>query len=168
MALNWDDLRIFLAVAREGNLSSAARALKVTQPTVGRRLRGLEATLSARLFDRLPDGFVPTSAGAELLPMAEAMERNAEALDRRQAALADGVEGNVRLSISEVMAQFLTDHLTELRSRLPDVEIELAVAHVHAHAVRSRRGAWRDRDCCTRNTPSNHDGGGSNSTAARD
>ncbi|MGH6618962.1 MAG: LysR family transcriptional regulator, partial [Alphaproteobacteria bacterium] len=46
--MNWDDMRIFLAVARQGNLSAAARSLRVTQPTVGRRLRTLEETLAVR------------------------------------------------------------------------------------------------------------------------
>ena len=91
MALNWDDMRIFLAVAREGNLSAAARALKVTQPTVGRRLKAVEERLATRLFDRLPDGFAPTASGAALLPLAEEMERAAEAVERRQASLADAV-----------------------------------------------------------------------------
>jgi DNA-binding transcriptional LysR family regulator len=64
MNMNWDDLRIFLSVARAGSLSAAARALKVSQPTVGRRLKALEDTLGTRLFDRLPEGFAPTSSGA--------------------------------------------------------------------------------------------------------
>jgi len=136
MSLNWDDLRVFLAVAREGNLSSAARFLKVSQPTVGRRLRALEESLSARLFDRLPDGFVPTPAGMELLPLAEAMARTAEAVDRRQAAFADSVKGTVRISVVEVIAQFLTDHLAELRARRPEIEIELAVSHGDANLSR--------------------------------
>jgi DNA-binding transcriptional LysR family regulator len=136
MAMNWDDLRVFLAVARRGSLSAAARALKVTQPTVGRRLRTLEAGLSARLFDRLPEGFVLTAAGAELLQLAEAMEQAADSVERRRAAFADSVKGTVRLSIGEVMAQFLTDHLTELRARLPAIELELSVAHVSANLSR--------------------------------
>jgi DNA-binding transcriptional LysR family regulator len=133
MTMNWDDMRVFLAVARKGNLSAAARVLKVTQPTVGRRLRTLEQSLSARLFERLPDGFVPTPAGAELLPLAEEMERTADALQRRQATLADRVSGTVRLSIFEHMAQFLTDHIRDLRAHLPEIEIELAVAHQNAN-----------------------------------
>jgi len=75
LALNWDDMRVFLAVARGGSLSTAAWALKVTQPTAGPRVRALEAALSARLFDRLPQGLVLTAAGGKLLPLAEAMER---------------------------------------------------------------------------------------------
>jgi DNA-binding transcriptional LysR family regulator len=136
MTLDWDDLRVFLAVAREGNLSAAARALRVSQPTVGRRLRMLEASLQARLFDRLPDGFVPTQAGAELVPLAEAMEHTADTVSRRQASFADSVRGTVRLSIGEVMAQFVTDHVAELRERLPEVEIELSVAHIYANLSR--------------------------------
>lgn len=136
MSLNWDDLRVFLAVAREGSLSAAARQLNVTQPTAGRRLRALEESLSARLFDRLPQGFVPTPAGAALLPLAEEMERSAQAVERRQASIADSVKGTVRVSIGEVMAQFLTAHLPELRAHLPEIEIEIPVSHLHANLSR--------------------------------
>ena len=136
MALNWDDLRIFLAVARGGNLSEAARRLGVTQPTVGRRLRALEERLAARLFDRLPDGFVATAAGAELLPLAEEMERSADALERRKASLADRISGTVRISIFEDLAPFLADHLPDLQARLPEIELEIAIAHQHANLSR--------------------------------
>ena len=133
MSLSWDDMQVFLAVARKGNLSAAARELKVTQPTVGRRLRALEKSLSARLFDRLPDGFVPTPAGEELLPLAEAMENTAAAIERRRATLADRVSGTVRLSVFEISAQFLTDHLADLQARLPEVEFEVAISHQNAN-----------------------------------
>ena len=146
MSPNWDDLRIFLAVAREGNLSAAARILRVTQPTVGRRLRALEQRLSARLFDRLPEGFVPTVAGAELLPLAEEMERSAEALERRQASLADTVSGTVRISVMEPMARFLAEFVCELQQRLPDIEIELAFTHLSAN-LSKREADLMIREC---------------------
>lgn len=146
MTHNWDDLRIFLAVARDGNLSAAARTLRVTQPTVGRRLRALEQRLAARLFDRLPEGFVPTAAGAELLPLAEEMERSAEALERRQASLADTVSGTVRLSVMEAMARFLAEFVTELRGRLPEIEIELAFTHLGAN-LSKREADLLIREC---------------------
>ena len=117
MTMNWDDMRVFLAVARDGSLSAAARHLKVTQPTVGRRLGQLESDLGTRLFDRLPDGSVPTQAGEELLPIAEDMEKAAHALQRRQAIFADTVSGTVRLSVFEVPAKFVTMHLPKRRSR---------------------------------------------------
>ncbi len=146
MALNWDDLRIFLAVARDGNLSAAARTLRVTQPTVGRRLRSLEQRLAARLFDRLPEGFVPTAAGAQLLPLAEEMERSAEALERRQASLADAVSGTVRLSVMEAMARFLAEFVRDLRDRLPEIEIELAFTHLGAN-LSKREADLLIREC---------------------
>jgi len=151
MSLNWDDMRIFLAVARDGSLSAAARHLKVTQPTVGRRLGQLEADLGTRLFDRLPDGFVPTSAGQELLPIAEDMEKAAHTLQRRQPTLADVVGGTVRLSAFEVPSQFITMHLPEIRSRLPEIEVELSVNHVNANL--SRREADLLLQICLPDTP---------------
>lgn len=134
--MNWDDLRIFLAIARDGSLSAAAKSLRVTQPTVGRRLRTLEETLGARLFDRMPEGLVPTAAGGELLPLAEAVEQAAHAVDRRQPALVEEARGTVRLSVWEIFGQFLADHLIELRQRLPEIEIEISVTHSRANLVR--------------------------------
>ncbi len=68
MDANWDDLRVFLTLAREGTLTTAAKALGVSHPTVSRRVQALEQQIGARLFERLPDRFVPTSAGEELWP----------------------------------------------------------------------------------------------------
>ena len=144
--MHWDDLRIFLAVARDGSLSAAARHLRVSQPTVGRRLAALESALSARLFDRRPDGFVLTPAGSELLPMAETMERAADGVERKQASFANSLKGTVRISIYEIMAQFLTRHMTALRRDLPDVEIELAVAHISAN-LSKREADLLIREC---------------------
>ena len=149
-AMNWDDMRIFLAVARAGNLSGAAKALKVSQPTVGRRLKGLEDGLGARLFDRLPEGFAPTAAGTELLPLAEAMETTALAVNRRQPALAESAKGTVRLSVWETFAPLLTDHLTGLRRRLPEIEIEISVNHIHANLSR-READLLIRECLPEN-----------------
>ena len=151
MTLNWDDMRVFLAVARDGSLSAAARHLKVTQPTVGRRLGQLETDLGTRLFDRLPDGFVPTQAGEELLPIAQDMEKAADALQRRQATLADTVSGTVRLSAFEVPAQFITMHLPDIRANLPEIEVELSVNHVNANL--SRREADLLLQICLPDTP---------------
>ena len=151
MTMNWDDMRVFLAVARDGSLSAAARHLKVTQPTVGRRLGQLESDLGTRVFVRLPDGFVPTQAGEELLPIAEDMEKAAHALQRRQATLADTVSGTVRLSVFEVPAQFMTIHLPAIRANLPEIEIELSVNHMNANL--SRREADLVLQVCLPDTP---------------
>ena len=85
MQPSWDDLRIFLSLAREGTLTTAAKALGVSHPTVARRVQALEGQIGARLFDRLPDRFVPTAAGEELLADTEAMEKAALSINRRSA-----------------------------------------------------------------------------------
>jgi DNA-binding transcriptional LysR family regulator len=148
--MNWDDLRIFLAVTREGSLSAAARNLKVTQPTVGRRLKAFEEGLGTGLFDRLPDGMVLTTAGEELLPLAESMELSALAVDRRQASFPGETRGTVRLSIWESFAPFLTDHLPSLQQSLLEVEIELGVTHTDADLSR-READLLIRECLPNN-----------------
>jgi len=87
--LNWDDFRYFLAIARAGTLAGAARDLTVEHTTVGRRLTALEQALGTRLFTRGPDGFIPTRAGREILPLAEEMAERAEGIVRRVSG--DGV-----------------------------------------------------------------------------
>ena len=129
MEANWDDLRIFLTLAREGTLTTAAKALGVSHPTVARRVAALEAQIGARLFDRLPDRFVPTSAGEELLGDTEAMERAALSIDRRSASLGDTVSGVVRLSAGEEISALLARHLPDLRKRLSQIEFELSATH---------------------------------------
>ncbi len=131
--MNWDDLKIFLALNRAGTLSGAARALNVSQPTVGRRIERLERHMGTRLFDRLPDGYAPTAAGLRLMPLAEEMAEAAEALDRTSAALAERIEGTVRISVNEIIAQFLIDRLAGLRQALPEIEFELFVTHIQVN-----------------------------------
>ena len=74
MAWQWDDVRFFLAVARAGSLSGAARALGVGHVTVGRRITLLEKRLGVTLLNRTPDGFATTSAGQAILRECVAME----------------------------------------------------------------------------------------------
>jgi DNA-binding transcriptional LysR family regulator len=136
MVQEWGDLRVFLTLARAGNLTAAARRLEISHPTVARRVKALEAAIGARLFDRLPDRFVLTAAGEELLGDAQAMEQAAESIHRRSAGLTDTVRGTVRLSASEAMAAFLARHLAALRRRLEGIEFELVASHTLANLSR--------------------------------
>jgi DNA-binding transcriptional LysR family regulator len=129
MQPSWDDLRIFLSLAREGTLTTAAKALGVSHPTVARRVHVLEEQIGARLFERLPDRFVPTAAGAELLADTEAMEQAALSINRRSAGLADTVSGVVRLSASEEVSALLSRFLPDLRAELKQIEFELSARH---------------------------------------
>ena len=136
MDANWDDLRVFLTLAREGTLTTAAKALGVSHPTVSRRVQALEQQIGARLFERLPDRFVPTSAGEELLADTEAMEKAALSINRRSAGLSDTVSGVVRLSAGEAMAVLVARHLPWLRARLQQIEFEVIASHTLANLSR--------------------------------
>jgi DNA-binding transcriptional LysR family regulator len=136
MTADWNDLRVFLTLAREGSLTAAARRLEVSHPTVARRIKALEDDIGARLFYRLPDKFALTAAGEGLLEDATAMERAAESLQRRSAGLGDTVHGTVRLSAGEAMAAFIARHLPRLRHKLQCIEIELTASHMLANLSR--------------------------------
>jgi DNA-binding transcriptional LysR family regulator len=136
MEPSWDDLRIFLSLAREGTLTTAAKALGVSHPTVARRVQALEKQIGARLFERLPDRFVPTAAGEELLADTEAMEKAALSINRRSAGLSDTVSGVVRLSAGEAMAVLVARHLPWLRERLRQIEFEVVASHTLANLSR--------------------------------
>lgn len=136
MIADWDDLRVFLALARDGKLTAVARRPGVSHPTVARRVKALEDAIGAKLFDRLPDRFVPTAAGDQLLADVEMMEQAAESIDRRSAGLIDSAHGTVRISAGEAMAGFLADHLRDLRRDLPCIELELVASHLLANLSR--------------------------------
>jgi DNA-binding transcriptional LysR family regulator len=137
MITDWDDLRMFLALARHGKLTAVAKLLDVSHPTVARRVKALETAVGARLFDRLPDRFALTAAGEGLLADAQAMERAAESIHRRSAGLsADTTHGTVRISANECMAGFLASNLPRLRRNLQCVEFELVASHTLANLSR--------------------------------
>jgi DNA-binding transcriptional LysR family regulator len=136
MDANWDDLRVFLTLAREGTLTTAAKALGVSHPTVSRRVQALEQQIGARLFERLPDRFVPTAAGEELLADTNAMEKAALSIHRRSAGLSDTVSGVVRLSAGEAMAALIARHLPALRAGLRQIEFEVIASHTLANLSR--------------------------------
>ena len=135
--MNWDDLHVFLTLARTGKLTAVAKQLDVSHPTVARRVKTLEESVGTRLFDRLPDRYVLTAAGEALMSDAEAMERAADSINRRRAGLIDDTShGTVRISANEAMTSFLACHLTTLRTNLQCVEFELSASHMLANLSR--------------------------------
>jgi DNA-binding transcriptional LysR family regulator len=104
----WDGVRVFLAVAREGSMRAAGRALGLSQPTIARRLAAFEVGFDGQpLFDRLPEGGRLNAAGEQLLGAAEDAERAMLALERRRAAVSPVLSGTVRVSTGECAAGFL-------------------------------------------------------------
>jgi DNA-binding transcriptional LysR family regulator len=134
--MNWDDLHVFLTLARAGKLTAVAKQLDVSHPTVARRVKALEDSIGARLFDRLPDRYVLTEAGEGLLADAETMERAADSIHRRSAGMTDPAHGTVRISAHEAMTGFLAVHLVRLRHNLQCVEFELSANHMLANLSR--------------------------------
>lgn len=124
--MDWSDLRIFLAIAREGSLGAAGRALGQTQPTMGRRLKALERQLGHVLFQRTPHGFVPTDEGQALLPHAERMESEALAALRELSGAEALLSGLLRVSCSDWFGSLrLAPVIAEFTRRHPGVAIEL-------------------------------------------
>lgn len=122
----WDDLQAFLAIARSGRLTEAARSLGVEHTTLSRRLTRLEASLGTRLFDRRPVGYSLTPEGELVLPRAEAAER--AALLVWSGGIGDGseVSGTVRVGTPEAFGTFcLAQRLGQLAVRHPRLTIEL-------------------------------------------
>lgn len=124
--LDWDDLRFLLAIARHGSLSAAARELRVTQSTVGRRLAALEAGLGVRLLHRTPEGYVVTLAGEAFLAHAERIEVEALAAERLVGGGDRRLEGVVRVTAVEALAgHILPSCFATLHRLYPDISIEL-------------------------------------------
>lgn len=95
--MNWDDVRMFLAVAREGQILGAAKRLDLNHATVSRRVAALEGALKAKLFRRLTTGSELTPAGERFLIVAERMEADMIAAQADIADEGDDISGTVRI-----------------------------------------------------------------------
>ncbi len=146
--MDWSDLRVFLAVAREGTLGAAARRLGQTQPTMGRRLRSLEQALGAVLFQRTRDGFVLTDDGEVLLAHAERIEVEAMAALRELSGAEAQLTGLIRVSCSDWFATFLlAPVISEFTTRYPGIMVEL-LADARLYSL-----PHREADCVLRILP---------------
>ena len=126
LRLSWDDLRLFLEIARAGTLTAAATRLRLSQPTAGRRLRALEDAVGAALFQRTAQGLRLTDEGEAMLAHAETMEDEAVALERKLTGGARGLEGVLRLSTSDWFAsRVLAAPLADFAVSHPAITIEL-------------------------------------------
>jgi len=125
VSVNWDDLRHFLAVAREGQILGAARRLGISQAKLSRRIAALEAALGQRLIDRTTRGSVLTEQGRALLGTAEKMEADLMAVTAELAG-PEGIVGTVRIGTPDGFgAAFLAPRLGALRAAHPGLRIQL-------------------------------------------
>lgn len=124
--LNWDDLRVFLAVARSGSLSNAGRALRLDPATVGRRVARLEERLGAVLFTKSPQGYALTEAGQRLLGPADAAERAVIGGLEETRAATSILSGSVRIGAPDGSANYLLPQIcAEICDENPGLEVQI-------------------------------------------
>lgn len=135
--MDWSVIKDFLAVAETGSLSGAARHLRVSQPTLSRRIADLEEALGATLFLRTPKGLLLTETGEGILSDARAMEETALAIERRADAGREALDGAVRVSCTEGLGtQWLPTKLAHFHKSYPRLQIEILVDNRALNLVR--------------------------------
>jgi DNA-binding transcriptional LysR family regulator len=124
--MNWDDIKLFLEVARSERLSIAAKRLMIDASTLSRRLHKLEESLTTKLFERTVDGHVLTLDGTKLLQYARRMELDAEQAFVNIKEHKSLNSGRVRIGVTEAFGSFfIAPHLTDLKQAFPNIQIEL-------------------------------------------
>ncbi|MCX7283827.1 MAG: LysR family transcriptional regulator [Novosphingobium sp.] len=128
---DWNDLKLVLAVVREGALTRAAASLRIDHSTVYRRLKAVEQRIGTRLFERSPAGaYHPTPAGAHVAAAAERIEAETQALDRAVSGRDQRLTGRLKVTSSETLAyRLLTPEIARFRAAHPGILVELAVAN---------------------------------------
>lgn len=138
MINNWEDLRCFLAVAENGSLSAAARQLKISQPTMGRRIKALEKQMNARLFSPSADGYALTTLGVKIYEVARQMEQAVLSVERHLSGAEGELAGRVSIATTECIAvAWLVDQIPVFKRRYPGIEIDI-VTGIKMHNL-SRR-----------------------------
>ena len=146
--MRWDDLRVFLAVARRGRLQAAGRTLGLDPTTAGRRIAALEAALGTALFERSAEGYALTEAGGGLLAHAQAMEAQAlAAADVRGEA--ERLSGTVRIGAPDGVSNYLLVDACDTLSRdNPELQVQVVALPRSSRspsARRTSRSPWRRR-----------------------
>jgi len=129
--LDWNGLRLVLAIARQGSLNGAACALGVNHSTMFRRLNALEAALGVRLFERSPSGYAPTAAGEAMLACARRVEEEVLGIERRLLGGDVRLSGTLRVTTTDTLAQgLLMPQLCAFRAAYPEIALELITSNV--------------------------------------
>jgi len=123
---DWDDLRVFLAVARGESLSRAGRVLKLDAATVGRRIARFEENLGARLFTRSPQGYLLTDEGGRLVTHAQAVETEMERARDALSGSTEGISGQVRIGAPDGAANYLLPQVVaRIMAENPALEVQI-------------------------------------------
>ncbi len=128
--MNWDNLRIFLAVAREKSVRGAAGDLGISHSTVSRRIDAFEQGLGVRLFERQPDGYFLTSFGEDMVQTARRLEESVDGLERRVLGQDARLRGDLRVTMPDLLAaKLLMPDLVAFGEQYPDINLEVAISY---------------------------------------
>lgn len=123
---DWNHARAFFVTVEEGSLSAAAKALNMSQPTLGRQVSALEKELGVSLFERVGRGYEITRSGVELYEHVKAMGEAANILSLTASGRSQSIEGNVSISATNTMSAYiLPDLIHRLRQKEPGIQIEI-------------------------------------------
>ena len=134
----WDDVKYFLAVARHGSTLAAAKAMRLSQSTVQRRITELEARLGRELVTRHTTGYRLTEFGEEMLPYAEQIERAALAFEQRKATIERGEAGLIRVTCPEPIVYRImkSELLDRFHARHPKLRVEFVMSDKYVDLAR--------------------------------
>jgi DNA-binding transcriptional LysR family regulator len=123
---NWDDLRFFLALCREGSATGAGRSLEVNHTTVARRIRALEDNLGTRLFDHSRNGYEMTQAAEDMYEHARRMEEITQAIDRDVFGQDTELKGPLKLTVAhDVAERLVVPRLREFHDAYPCIDLDI-------------------------------------------
>lgn len=125
-SVDWDLLRVFLALMRANTLREAAAALGTSHPTVRRKLHTLETQLGVVLFERTQQGLRATAEAAELLALAESVEASVDALARQASGLSPKLAGEIRVTVPDLIAsELLMEDLADFAATWPQIQLRI-------------------------------------------
>lgn len=128
--MKWDDARIFLAVAREGSISGAAKRLGVQHSTISRRIHALEQELAAPLVERKASGYVLTEAGEELKQSATRIENELLSFEGAVGRQAEDAVGQLRVTaIANMASTVLMPYFARFSAAYPQIELSVQVTN---------------------------------------
>ncbi|GAA6156320.1 LysR family transcriptional regulator [Pyruvatibacter sp. HU-CL02332] len=129
ISFDWNQIRAFLATAEEGSFSGAARALKTTQPTIGRQISALEDTLGVTLVERSVRGLTLTEAGRDLMDHVRAMGEAATLISMAADGQSQQVTGDVTITATDLLGvTIMPELLMPLRDIAPGIRIRIAAS----------------------------------------
>jgi len=134
--LNWDDMKVFLAIANAGGLKKAALALKIHHTSCARRINALETDLGIKLFDRLPGGYALTQGGQDLLLSAEQIQQGFNTIARDIQGKDLRIAGDLCLTLPNGFAtHLLMPDIHEFMNLYPDIHLELNMSYARRDLV---------------------------------